>query len=256
MQVVHEPVIETKAVCSHCGAALTGPYCSQCGQKVRKRLTLNVVAAWIGGAFSLEKGAIYTTVELIKRSGAVIREYLNGHVQPYSNPVRYYLMMLTIWQLVALWTGGVGDFSAGFAQGFESGGSAEEVAEFLSTYFVVGLAGLVVFWTILSRLVFRKSGLNLAEQSVFYLYLFGLFAFYQSVVYGLIAVITPFFKLAGYVFTSIFLLVWLIQVIQAAHVHFKSTWWHTVMGSLVVVGVGFFVYVFLILIGVVAVTRM
>lgn len=248
MQVVQEVVHETQSVCSHCHTALTGDYCSQCGQKVRKRLTMNAVTTWVVGAFSFEKGILHTTAELLKRPGAVVQAYINGHTRPYSNPVRYYLLMMTVWQLIALWTGGIGELAEGFAEGMEEVERAGEIAEFIATYFVAGLAGLVVFWTAVSRLVFLKSGLNLAEHAVFYLYMFGLLALYQSVLFVLIALSNPFsdtLSIAISVVYLLVLLVWFVQVARTARDTFQRSWWYAVLGSLFVLGLGTLLYFFL-----------
>ena len=238
--------------CSHCGVTLTGPYCAECGQKVRERLTLRTVAAWWARYLSLEKGAVHTSVELMKRPGAVINDYIRGRTKPYSNPIQYYLLMMTIWQLAVLWSGGLGDIAQGYADGAGEGGRQGEFVEIFSTYFVVGLSGLVFVWTLLSRLVFFKSGLNLAEQAVFYLYFFGLYALYQSFVFVFIAIADHFW---GVLIMVASLIIWLIQVIRAAWVNFGGKWWQSTLGSVAVLGAGLCVYVFIMLLGVIVFTK-
>ena len=143
-----------------------------------------------------------------------MRAYLKGHTRPFSNPLRFHFLLLTIWQLVALWTGGLVDFAEGFVSGAGETESVSDVREFIATYFVAGLAGLVVVWTLMSRLVFLKSGLNLAEHAVFYLYLFGLYALYQCFVFAIIGLAGD--SLWGLLLFGLSQLYWFGQVVVAA----------------------------------------
>src|SRR4051812_23439118 len=80
--------------CSHCKAALSGPFCSECGQAARPpRLTLRAFASEIIAQIGqLDHGLLYTFVQLLRRPGPTIREYISGRRRIYTSPISYTLL--------------------------------------------------------------------------------------------------------------------------------------------------------------------
>jgi hypothetical protein len=94
---------EPRSACLNCGTALTGPFCSQCGQRdvppypsVRE---LVVDAFW---ELSGWDGRFASTVRaLALKPGFLTREFLEGRRARYISPLRLYLMASLVYFLVA-----------------------------------------------------------------------------------------------------------------------------------------------------------
>jgi hypothetical protein len=97
------PSEQRSPACLNCGAALAGPYCSQCGQRdippypsVRE---LVVDAFW---ELSGWDGRFASTVRaLVRRPGMLTREFLEGRRARYLSPLRLYLMASLAYFVVA-----------------------------------------------------------------------------------------------------------------------------------------------------------
>jgi hypothetical protein len=100
---VEAPTAAHSAECLNCGARLSGPFCSACGQRdippypsVRD---LAVDAFW---ELSGWDGRFFTTVRaLVRRPGLLTREFLEGRRARYISPLRLYLMASLVYFLVA-----------------------------------------------------------------------------------------------------------------------------------------------------------
>lgn len=80
-------------MCLNCGADLTGPFCSECGQRHRERLTFG---DWVTQALAvftdLDGPALRTLRDLTIRPGLAAHEYVEGRRARYVNPMRYALV--------------------------------------------------------------------------------------------------------------------------------------------------------------------
>ena len=166
--------------CVTCGAALGGPFCSQCGQKVRpERLTLRGVAEEAAQhVWSLDSGLLRTVVDLVRRPAGLVRDVFAGRTVRYAGPVRYFLIAVTIGQVLTLVVGGMESIAEGIVSARASGAAparASDVAEAVRRYWVVALAGGVPVVALWSRLLLRRAGLTLAEHLTAWLYLLGQF---------------------------------------------------------------------------------
>ena len=101
---LHGPATPVRSSgCLNCGAALTGPFCSKCGQRdvppypsVRE---LAIDAFW---ELSGWDGRFATTVRaLVARPGKLTREFLEGRRARYISPLRLYLMCSLVYFLGA-----------------------------------------------------------------------------------------------------------------------------------------------------------
>ena len=163
------------AACATCGAALDGPFCSRCGQRVRPRLTLGGVAAEaVQHVLSLDSGLLRTAVDLVRRPAGLITDVLVGRTVRYAGPVRYFLVMVAVAQVLAFVSGHFRGFAEGFVVSFQ--GTEAERAEALGAldrFWALAFVGLVPFVVAWSRLFLRRSGLTWAEHAVAHLYLLG-----------------------------------------------------------------------------------
>lgn len=180
------------AACATCGAPLGGPFCSQCGQRVRPRLTLGGVAREaVGHVLSLDSALLRTAVDLVRRPAGLVRDVLAGRTVRYAGPVRYFLVAVTVAQVLSLLSGAVLDIASGIEEASRSGAErgVGTTADTLERFWVLGFVGLVPFVTLWSRLLLRRSGLTLAEHAAAHLYLLGQVAFFvglSSVVENLV----------------------------------------------------------------------
>lgn len=82
------------AECPGCAAPLGGPFCAQCGQRAEApRLTLRAFASEIVAQVAqLDHGLLHTFVQLVRRPGPTIRDYIGGQRRKYTSPVSYALL--------------------------------------------------------------------------------------------------------------------------------------------------------------------
>ena len=80
-------------MCANCGAALTGAYCAQCGQKVKPLdPTLRELAGDVAGELTDVDGRLLRSVRyLFTRPGFLSREHAEGRRVSYVSPLRLYL---------------------------------------------------------------------------------------------------------------------------------------------------------------------
>jgi hypothetical protein len=89
--------------CLNCGAALSGQYCGQCGQRATSRLISlwELVRDAFGDLFELDSRLWRTLIPLLARPGRLTREYLEGRRARFMPPFRMYLVLSLVFFLVA-----------------------------------------------------------------------------------------------------------------------------------------------------------
>ncbi|HEX8528425.1 MAG TPA: DUF3667 domain-containing protein [Cytophagales bacterium] len=181
--------------CRNCNAPLdpTDRYCRGCAQPVvAGRLTLRKMGAqaW-NAALSLDKGLLFTSLQLFHRPGHLVRDYLAGKTASYTAPFKYLLLWMGLSSLVIYWynqakPGAKAAGPAVFADELERYGTffyttLADNPKLVLTCFILGLA-------FAARLVFHRRGLNLAEHTVALAYLLGTSALVETLLYlGLLA---------------------------------------------------------------------
>jgi hypothetical protein len=164
--------------CANCQAPRMGEYCYRCGQHfLEGRLTIRrLVMDFIVRKLGLEGGLLRTVVELTARPHVMIREYVDGRRQRYTNPVAYLLLVAGLYVLVSrLWADAL---AAGLRlQNGEADGA--EVQSFMEAMVQVQLYTdqhpslmtmvLCLFLVPTLRVLFRGT-VNTAEASVFTLF--------------------------------------------------------------------------------------
>ena len=86
------------AKCKNCGAKLTGPWCSKCGQKHHKDsiTAKRIVGEAVESVVESERGLFHTFLQLVRRPGTVVYDYTSGKTQPYTPPFKYLLLAFFI----------------------------------------------------------------------------------------------------------------------------------------------------------------
>lgn len=159
-------------VCASCGTLLTGAFCAACGQRAVLRLTTTRLTLQALATFDLERGVISTTLALFRHPGVVVLDYLRGRTNPYTSPIKHFVLILSLVQVAALIAGTTTEVAAGFVATQRAGADlgAASAAGALDRFFVLLVAPGVPILAGVQRWIFRRAGLNYAEHLVFALY--------------------------------------------------------------------------------------
>jgi hypothetical protein len=186
--------------CAGCGESMSGEFCAACGQRAwRGRFTMrSLFTKLVADAFDLNRGLPYTVRQLSTRPGAMIREYVAGRTAPYTNPVKYFLIVGAITTLAFVRAGIVGKLAGSVATGLQYGPGlhpdAASVVDFASKYFTVIMAASIPGSALASRLMFRRARYNYAEHLIFNTYVGA----QQSLLLVVLLALTLVPGLAGY----------------------------------------------------------
>lgn len=79
--------------CLNCGAALSGPYCSQCGQAAHARRSLvHVLGEFLHSLFHFDTKVWRTLPMVLFRPGTLTRNYVYGKRARYVSPLAFFLL--------------------------------------------------------------------------------------------------------------------------------------------------------------------
>jgi hypothetical protein len=118
--------------CLNCGAALTGPYCKQCGQKAQVHRTL---AAYghdlLHGVFHFE-GKIWKTLPMLAfKPGELTRRYIHGERAKFVSPLA--LFLFAVFLMFAVVGGLAGEMHAPDASGMKTELKGKPLSELETT---------------------------------------------------------------------------------------------------------------------------
>jgi hypothetical protein len=241
------PVQTAPTACITCGGPGMHAFCPNCGQPApRGRLTLRGIASHMAtDAFDINRGLFFTAMEMMRRPGAALRDYVAGRTVRYASPARYLVIVLAITTLVYLKIGIVDAMGSDFTSGLNGSAKgpalvdAKTVNELAAKYMNLILALSVPFLTLASRLVFRRSGYNLAENLVFNTFVYA----QQCLFFVLIAGGVHFGGLGGQsVWLPVYLVASTAYYAWAAHGFFAQRPLPAVLRSVGAVLLGYFFY--------------
>lgn len=179
--LLHAAVPRTGAaeygVCGNCGLALRGEYCSSCGQRaIRGRLNVPAIAHQVASeVLNLDRGILFTAVELTRRPGDAIRDYVRGRRARYTGPVKYFVLAVAVTTFATTQLGVLDEVASGMFH--ESGPGAavivRQASELMSQWMTLFLAVGVPFTAALTHRLFRRAGLTYAEHLALNLYSYG-----------------------------------------------------------------------------------
>lgn len=198
--------------CANCGAPLTGPYCSQCGQRDVPRITVRRLFIQLWEALTdVDRGAWYTLWALMTRPGQAIRAYLDGKTRPFTPPIRYALVLTSIFVLLQLYFGIYEDQQALLGDRLTPNDEARDaymdnqraLIENAGPFFQFIPLILVPFYALSFHGLYRKKErLNIAEHAVVCTFCIG-----QTALFSMILLPLPiFFGLSGIGLLSSFLI--------------------------------------------------
>ena len=180
------------AVCKNCAFEFTGKFCPECGQKAKtKRITLKSVWEEVRkSVIHYDQGFSYTVLQLLRRPGHAIREYLEGKRVNHIKPVKFLLwttaLNFLVFHLVGMDTEMINALSKQQGQNKFSAGFAQYIFDHPAILIFLMIPNISLF----SWLYFRKQAFNYAEHFVLNAYLMGMVS-----LFGIIS--NPALKLAG-----------------------------------------------------------
>ncbi len=86
---------DAERLCANCGATLTGPFCSVCGQSEDdiRRPIWSLVQDVLGRVLDWDGKFLFTLRRLYTRPGRVARDYVDGKRASYTPPIRLYVLI-------------------------------------------------------------------------------------------------------------------------------------------------------------------
>ncbi len=156
--------------CANCGAAMSGEYCSGCGQRRAQRLSLRS-ALGDGWERLVEFDFAFarTFADLCRRPATVVNEYIAGRRQEYSNPFRYAFVITTL-SVIAINLLDIDVTAPGVPVETERDRAAIALVTSLMAYLFFPA---IMLLGALQRLAGRRARFNYAEILVFDAYCIG-----------------------------------------------------------------------------------
>ena len=180
--IVREPALATSAAaaaseCTKCGIARAGLYCAVCGQRfTHGRLTVPAIAHQVAhDVLNLDRGILFTAMELTRRPGDAIRAYVDGKRVRYTGPVKYFILTVALTTFATTQLGIVDEIAEGMFH--EAGRAAPmtpaQASAFMSRWMTMFMAMGVPFTAAVTHRLFKRSEMTYAEHLALNLYSYG-----------------------------------------------------------------------------------
>jgi len=184
--MVNETSHGTSVVCRNCGTALSGKYCSNCGQKDRgSSLDAGDLASEaVDAIVRLDSKLWRTIIDLTRNPGQVARDYVSGKRARYVNPVRYCLAAIALSIALSISTGEIRALSDSvlftFLSEVPNDAAFARIAEFLAKYLNVMSLLAVPIYALVAKLFFRGAAYSYADNFSFVCFIVGHGAFLSA----------------------------------------------------------------------------
>jgi hypothetical protein len=192
--------------CLNCDTALTGKYCSHCGQKASVgRLTWHYLLEETLHFFThIEHGFLKTTKDLIIQPSAVQKNYLDGKRKNYHKPISFLLIWVAIFLLVSELSSRFGSFDREFSATFLT--ISPTIEAMISKYRSLIEILILPFTAFNAWLLLAYPRITYLEVLVTGFYRFAVFYMFLTVQYliGLIFGINPQSEFSLYAMAIIF----------------------------------------------------
>lgn len=164
-------------VCTNCGLARRGEYCAHCGQRaVRGRLTVPAIAHQVANdVLNLDRGILFTALELTRRPGDAIRDYVQGRRVRYVGPVKYFVLTVALTTFATTQLGVLDVLASDLfhEDGPSAAATARQASAFMSQWMTLLMAVGVPFTAVVTRRLFRRADCTYAEHLALNLYSYG-----------------------------------------------------------------------------------
>ena len=179
--------------CKNCGHIVEGKYCNHCGQKtnVGKITFSSLLNELTESIFQIDRGFFYTLLQLFKRPGKSIKEYLNGKRKRYFKPIAYLITFSTIFFIISKMIGQntwLDDLITGFAKGGSNKEEITEVLNWIAQNYAYATLMLIPVFSLASFISFWGTGKNYIEHLVINSYVTG----QQAILYSIFAILKKF----------------------------------------------------------------
>lgn len=167
----------TPAECTNCGAMRTGEFCAACGQPaVRGRLTVRGVAQQVAhDVMNLDRGLVFTVLELTRRPGDAIRDYVDGRRVRYTGPVRYFVLAVALGTFASTQFGVTDDVARELVKGMGQAPpvTARQISQFMAQWMTLFMALSMPVWAAVTRGIFARARMTYAEHLALNLYAYA-----------------------------------------------------------------------------------
>jgi len=201
-------------ICKNCGNEVIGKYCDSCGQpRSAGRLSVKELLLSFWDVLTHAETGIFKAVYLLTtRPAFFAQEYISGKRKKYFSPIKYLIFVVSLSAILILNFSRLG---LPFEPAFPNDSSVDDVVEqdyFNHKNYKTQLFLSIPLASLISWMLFRKSGYNYAENLVLNTYLLAQIILFQSVL------ITPSLILADdivdqwiilfYLFVSLLYITW------------------------------------------------
>ena len=148
-------------VCQNCGSEGDQKYCPGCGQALQiERISINSLLHEVAHTFwHLEKGFLYTLIELAINPGTTQRKYLSGIRLRYQKPFPLFAISVTFCALALFFI-------------YRNAPNQSEQF-FYKHYFFMVQAAMLPLFALITYILFKSRNLFYAEALVMNVYLLG-----------------------------------------------------------------------------------
>ncbi len=223
--------------CRSCGKHIDGNYCGECGEEKFHSLRLKeILPKILVETFSVKSRLWTTFLGLIWRPGKLAREYVLGVRKKYVNPIRYYLVFLTLYLLFfySLNDGFQAYYDLPLFKYLEPGhfdANSVRMMEKVKNYQQVLYQYLVFLQiptlTLLTYIFFRKAKFTVAEHTAI-----NLFVLSQGLILGIFAFVIawkfPLFSLLFDIVAVWIYIAWLYRGV------FEQSWTKTLFKTFLI----------------------
>lgn len=169
---------ESKTIkCLNCGTSFKGNYCASCGQAatVTKLTWKSLLDELVHFFTHAEHSFVYTSRGLFTRSGAIVKEFLDGKRKKVHKPITFILIWFTIYKLLgAGYSYLVTNYNLGSftktetALGIKWYGSKNESLLHYENFITILILGPL--FVLLGWVIFRKTKTSFVERWVAIIY--------------------------------------------------------------------------------------
>lgn len=204
--------------CLNCGTTLVGEFCHSCGQSAS-------VKRYAPGNFAKEiyhtlrsidlTTSVKTGWRLIVDPGNFVRDYLAGKRVGYINPVKFFFYTFLIELSVKTYLNPIFHVADG-------------ETTMTRTLQIIDLISLI-FWGLLWRVFYRKSGLNVAESAAAAIFYQSAINFFQTALLVAVIPVHYAFPNSNYIVTSVEFIPALIYAYFFVYRLFQESLWLTII---------------------------
>lgn len=187
--------------CKRCNAALSGEFCSDCGQKARlERINGSYIKHEIEHLFHFEKGFLFTVRELLVRPGKNVSDFLTVNRGRLVKPVTFIIITSLIYTLINQYF----HIEEQYVQFGEAKATATgAIFKWITDHYGYSNMLMGIFIVFFIRLFFRKHHYNFYEILILICYVMGV----GMLIMGLVSILQgllhfDFMQLAGILFMA------------------------------------------------------